>query len=291
MLLLDGKIARDSKVDYMRRLIRALGFTPTLAILHVGMSERSRAYVGAKKKFADAIGANVELVGFPQDATTEDVLYEIQRLNSESSINGIIVQLPLPRGVNQGEIIEAIDPSKDVDGLTSKNLKFLLENNQNGFLPATAKGVLSLLSYYSIPLEGSHVVVVGRSLLVGKTTALALLNQNATVTICHKHTRNLPEMTKNADILVIAVGHPRLIKEEHVSMGQIVVDVGINLDDGERLAEEIAAPKLVGDVDFDAVKSVVNAISPVPGGVGPMTVLSLFENLLEASQRQARAAF
>lgn len=289
MLLLDGKIARDSFVDSLKRDIRELGFTPTLAILQVGQMERSRAYVAAKQKFAEKIGVDVELVGFPHDASTEDVLYDVQRLNGEQSVNGIIVQLPLPRGVDQRQIIEAIDPSKDVDGLTAHNLKLLLENDPNGFMPATARGVLSLLSYYGIDPEGKHVTVVGRSLLVGKTTALAFLNKNATVTICHRFTRNLTSLTRTAEVLVIAVGHPRLIGKEHVSSGQIVVDVGINLADGERLAEEISLPKLVGDVDFDAIRPIVSAASPVPGGVGPMTVLSLFLNLLEASQRQAGA--
>lgn len=287
MLLLDGKIVRDSAVESLKHTIRELGFTPTLAILQVGQSERSQAYVSAKQKFAEIIGAQVELVGFGHDVSTEDVLYEIQRLNGEQSVNGIIVQLPLARGVNQREIIEAIDPSKDVDGLTASNLKSLLENNPNGFVPATARGVLSLLAYYGIDPEGKRVTIVGRSLLVGKSAALAFLNKNATVTVCHRFTRDLPAVTRAAEILVIAVGHARLIGKEHVSAGQTVVDVGINLADGERLAEEIGGPKLVGDVDFDAVRPVVNAVSPVPGGVGPMTVLSLFENLLEAAKKQA----
>jgi methylenetetrahydrofolate dehydrogenase (NADP+)/methenyltetrahydrofolate cyclohydrolase len=189
------------------------------------------------------------------------------------------MQLPTPRGVDHRPLVEAIAPQKDVDGLTGYNLKLLLENNRFGFVPATAKGVISLLDYYSIPLEGKRVVIVGRSLLVGKPTALSFLNRNATVTICHSFTRDLGATTREAEILVIAAGVKRLIGKEHVSHGQIVVDVGINLEDGEHLAEEITTPKLVGDVDFNEVKGVVSAISPVPGGVGPMTVAMLLWNV------------
>ena len=288
MLLLDGKVVRDSRVTSLKNAVRELGFTPILAILQVGDSERSHAYVSAKQKFAERIGVRVEFLDFSPDVSGAEVLSEIERLNADPSVNGIIVQLPTPRGVDSKPFIEAIAPDKDVDGLTSRNLKLLLENDRNGFIPATARGIVSLLDYYNVDLEGKDAVVVGRSLLVGKTTALSLLNRNATVTICHSFTRNLVSLTKAADILVTATGMARLITAEHVSRGQIVVDVGINLLDGGQLSEEVGMPsKLVGDVDFDAVKDIVGAISPVPGGVGPMTVLSLYENLLEASRRQS----
>ena len=290
MLLLDGKIVRDSRVSELKRQIRALGFTPRLAIIQIGTSDRSHAYVKAKQKFAETVGVEVELVTFSGDISPVEIHADIERLNADPSINGIIMQLPTPRGIDHRPLVEAIAPAKDVDGLTAYNLKLLLENNRSGFVPATARGIISLLDFYSVPLEGKRVVIVGRSLLVGKPTALSFLNRNATVTICHSFTRDLGAITKEAEILVIAVGIKRLIGKEHVSKGQIVVDVGINLEDGEHLAEEIAAPKLVGDVDFDAVQGIVSAVSPVPGGVGPMTVLSLFENVLEAAGRQSRAS-
>ena len=289
MLLLDGKIARDFGVAALRGRVRALGFIPKLAIVQIGALDRSRAYIVAKQRFAETIGVDVELVGLPSNVFTEDVLAELERLNADVSVNGIIVQLPPPVHINQRHVIEAIDPRKDVDGLTAKNLKLLLENERSGFVPATARGVLSLLSYYGITPEGRRVTVVGRSLLAGKTIALAFLNGNATVTICHKFTRNLSEITKTAEILIVATGHPRLIGKEHMSRGQIVVDVGISLSSGEKLAEELATPRLVGDVDFEGVRGIVDALSPVPGGVGPMTVRSLFENLLDATERQTRA--
>lgn len=290
MLLLDGKIVRESRKGDLKRRVKNLGFTPKLAILQVGESGRSGSYVKAKQKFGETIGVDSELVSFSADVSPAEISGEIERLNQDPSVNGIILQLPTPKGVNHRPLVDAIAPAKDVDGLTAVNLKLLLENDRNGFIPATAKGVISLLDYYSIELEGKRVVIVGRSLLVGKPTALAFLNRDATVTVCHRFTRELSTITRGGEILVIAAGFPRLIGQEHVTKGQIVVDVGINLEGGEHLAEEIGVPKLVGDVDFEAVRKTVTALSPVPGGVGPMTVLSLFENVLEAAERQARSS-
>ena len=187
--------------------------------------------------------------------------------------------------MDKEKIIAAIDPAKDVDGLTPWNQKMLLENKK-GFVPATAKGVISLLDFYKIPIEGKKAVVVGRSSLVGKPIALSLLKRNATVTVCHKKTRNLSQETKSSVILVVAAGSPKLIGKNGVSRGQVVVDVGINSVGGKKLLDEVPKRKIVGDVDFDAVKKIVKAISPVPGGVGPMTVVSLFENLVEACENQ-----
>ncbi|OHA18777.1 MAG: hypothetical protein A2664_04695 [Candidatus Taylorbacteria bacterium RIFCSPHIGHO2_01_FULL_46_22b] len=290
MILLDGKKVRDQRVPELRREIRELGFAPVLGIVQIGRLERSEAYVIQKIRFGELIGARIEQVRLSADVSTEDVLFEIRRLNADPAVNGVIIQLPLPQGIDRRVVIEAIDPTKDVDGLTARNLKSLLENDHQGFLPATTKGVLSLLRHYEVPIEGREVVVVGRSLLVGKSTALAFLNENATVTICHRFTRDLPEVTKRGDILVVATGSPLLITPEHVHKGQVVVDVGINVSNKESLAEEISAPKLIGDVDFVRVKDQVLAISPVPGGVGPMTVLSLFENLIEAARRHGASA-
>ncbi len=288
MLLLDGKIIKESAVPHLRRRIKELGFTPVLGIVKIGDNERSQSYISQKQKFAEEIGVHVELVSFNADVPLDEVLYEIERLNSESSVNGIIVQFPLPKQLDRRVIIETIEPNKDVDGLTALNLKSLLENDHQGFVPATAKGILLLLDYYSVVIEGKQVVVVGRSLLAGKSTALALLNRNATVTICHRFTQDLPRITKQADILISAVGKPALIRSEHVSAQQTIVDVGISLEGGALVSEEHKATRLMGDVDFESVKGIVGALSPVPGGVGPMTVLSLFENLIEAAGRQVR---
>ncbi len=288
MIILDGKLVKESMSVEVRRRVRALGFTPTLAIVQIGNLDRSDTYVAAKQKFAESVGINTHLASFSEEVSGAEVLEEIEALNADPSVNGIIVQLPVPNKMNTRALVDAISPEKDVDGLTAVNLKLLLENKSEGFVSATARGILALLDYYRMPIEGKQVVVVGRSTLVGKPTALSFLNRNATVTIAHSHTRNLQEVTRRADILVIAIGMARLIGKEHVSSGQIVLDVGINLADGKPLEEEVGLSKLVGDVDFEAVKGIVNAISPVPGGVGPMTVLSLFENLLDAAHRQAQ---
>ena len=232
---------------------------------------------------------------------------QLSILNSQFDVTGIIVQLPIPIHLDKDAIIDAIDPKKDVDGLTSTNLKLLWENKSEGYLPATTKGILTLCDFYKIPTGAKKVVVVGRSFLVGKPTALAFLNHDATVTVCHKETRNLKAETRNADILVVAVGKPNLITKDHVKPGQVVIDVGINVVNGQHPRGEIKTKpgehpggekglskpetepsnrRIVGDVDFDNVSKIVQAITPVPGGIGPMTVASLFENLLEAYKRQ-----
>ncbi|MEK7115450.1 MAG: bifunctional methylenetetrahydrofolate dehydrogenase/methenyltetrahydrofolate cyclohydrolase, partial [Patescibacteria group bacterium] len=185
---------------------------------------------------------------------------------------------PLPLRISKNRVLEAIDPWKDVDGMTAKNLKGLWIGDRNSLMPATTKGILALFDYYKIPVMGKKVVVVGRSLLVGKPVAMAFTNRHATVaTVCHKRTKNLEEVTKKADILVVAVGKIKLITKKHVSAGQVIIDVGINMTSDK---------KLTGDVDFENVKKIVRAITPVPGGIGPMTVASLFENLLLAYESQ-----
>ena len=188
--------------------------------------------------------------------------------------------------LNAGDIIDEISSEKDVDGMTSTNLKKLAQNRADGFVPATTSGILSLLDHYEISLEGKKVLMVGRSMLVGKPTALALLNRNATVSIAHSKTENLPELARAQDVVIVAIGNPRFFTEEYFSSNQIVIDVGINLEK-VGLKEEIEGPqktKLVGDIDFENVKEIVGAISPVPGGVGAMTVAALFQNLVKAAK-------
>ncbi len=209
---------------------------------------------------------------YPVSATVKRIVADIATYNRDASVHGIIVQLPMPPSFDTGKIIEAIDPRKDVDGLTAVNSKLLFDETE-AFIPATARGIMTLLKHYKIALPGKKVVLIGESQLVGRPIALALLNRKATVTICHTYTRHLTAEARVADILIVAAGHPGLITPRHISKNQIIIDVGITV---------LKNKKVVGDVDFKKVEKVVKAITPVPGGVGPMTVASLFENLVHA---------
>jgi len=305
MLLLDGKKLRDLTMERLKTEVsEAMSESampqPKLAILQVGDLAESTSYIAQKKLFAEKIGAAVLHKTYPDKVSDDELIAEIKKLNKDQKIHGIIVQLPIPANLDKQNIIDAIDPIKDVDGLTSTNVKRLASNNDETVMPATVMGVLSLLKHYEIPLDGKKVTVVGRSMLVGKPLALALLNENATVTVCHRHTQNLKEQIRSADILVVAAGSPRLITKDFVRAGQVIVDVGINFVDKvekSALAEktsslvhkpenEIPKKHMIGDVDFENVKNIVAAISPVPGGIGPMTVASLFQNLIQAWKAQ-----
>src|SRR3989338_3138951 len=282
MTLLDGKKLNEKIAEKLKVEISRLRSKPKLVIIQVADLAESNTYIDRKIKFGEKIGAIVEHKRFPEKITQEELIGHIKVYDQNSSVHGIIVQMPLPKHIDKDEIIDSIDPAKDVDGLTSRNLKLLWEAKGEGFLPATTKGVISLLDEYKIAISGKHVVVVGRSFLVGKPTFLAFLNRDATVTVCHRHTKDLAKLTKSADILIVAAGKPNLIGKEHVSKNQVVIDVGINAIENENGPHH----KLVGDVNFEEVSKIVKAISPVPGGAGPMTVASLFENLLEAYKRQ-----
>src|SRR3990167_10125468 len=299
MTLLDGKALNEKIAEKLKAEIILLAkshqdLRPKLVIIQVGDLAESNAYISRKVKFGEKIGAIVEHKRFPEKITQEELIGHIKVYDQNSSVHGIIVQMPLPKHIDKDEIIDSIDSAKDVDGLTSRNLKLLWEAKGEGFVPATTKGIISLLDEYKIPIEGKHVVVIGRSFLVGKPTFLAFLNRNATVTVCHRHTKDLAKHTKSADILIVAAGKPNLIGKDHVSKNQVVIDVGINAIENEpaRDASQSDAGgdgprhKLVGDVNFAEVSKIVKAISPVPGGAGPMTVASLFENLLEAYNHQ-----
>lgn len=299
MLILDGKKVRDAIAKTLRTKIEAFsshpehqhspswcGGKPTLVIVQVGDNEESATYIRQKKAFGESIGAVVVHQQFSEKVSEGELVEAVKMLSADSSVHGIIVQIPIPEHLSQGTIADAISPEKDVDGLGSVNVKRLWENKKDGFMPATTKGILSLLTYYEIPVAGKHVVVVGRSSLVGKPTALAFLNADATVTVAHRHTTNLSEITRSADILVVAAGRPHFIQRDDVREGQVVIDVGITAITGEKLDEEVVERTVTGDVHFDDVKDIVGAISPVPGGVGPMTVASLFQNLVEAYERQ-----
>src|SRR3989344_3795495 len=280
--ILKGAVVRDSRLDELKEKISRLHRRPVLAIIQIGGRHDSNAYIREKKIFADKVGALVRHIRFSENEKDAAIIDAIKELNVDKSINSVIVQLPVPEKLSTYRIIDSINPSKDVDGLTSFNLAKMLRNDDVVFTPAVARGIISLLQYYKVPIRGSKVVVIGRSVLVGKPTALVMLKQDATVTVCHKGTKNLSRITRAADIIISAAGKPQLIGKRHVSRGQVVIDVGINAVSG-KLEDEIKGRRISGDVDFTAVSNIVRAISPVPGGVGPMTVLSLFENLYESA--------
>ncbi len=279
--ILDGKKVRDEIIIDLKNKISSFGIAPNLAIIKIGDNPDSDIYVRQKISLAKKIGANAYIVNFPNREITQEVLLaEIEKLNKDESVNGIIIQSPLPENLDWYEAVEAVIPWKDVDGLCSTNVKSLLIN-KSGMVPATAKGILSLLDYYQIPVKGKKLTVMGRSPLVGQPVATLFTNQGATVTVCHSQTIRPKEITKEADILIVAIGKPKLINKDYVRAGQVIIDVGITSilnNDGTR--------QILGDVDFDNVKDIVSAISPVPGGVGPMTVVSLFQNLVEAFEKQ-----
>jgi len=280
-IILDGRKTREALVPGLIAKIKRLSYVPHLVIIQVGNRPDSAAYIRGKQSFAQKIGVNQELVQFPDSILEQEIISAIQKYNADPLVQGIILQLPLPSGLDQNNIIEAIDYRKDVDGLTSPQVKGWLADYENAILPATARGVKEFLAHNAIPLLNKKVVVVGRSMLVGKPIAAMCLSEGATVTVCHSKTADLAAETKIADIIIVAAGKIGLINASHVREGQVVIDVGINTITGEKLEDEIEDRRLVGDVDFESVKDIVAATSPVPGGVGPMTVLGLFENLID----------
>ncbi len=246
------------------------GSVPALAIIQVGSDDASSSYIKGKIKFGEDIGVPVVLYPLSSTARDEEIIDLILRLNGDSRIQGIIVQLPLPVHMDKERILETIDPDKDVDGMHSLNVKKLLRNDPSGIVPATTRGILTLLDFNKISIAGKRVLMIGRSDLVGKPTALAFLNRDATVIIAHHLSLDLEGLCKEADIIVSATGVPKLLTKKHAKKGQIVIDVGISRHEG----------KIVGDAEFEALSAFVSAISPVPGGIGPLTIASLFQNLL-----------
>ena len=286
--LLEGKVfAGQFKEDARKRADRLeekYGVRPGLAVIIVGHDPASEVYVRNKHKACEELGIYSEVIEMPEESTKEEILARIDSLNKDRKIHGILVQLPLPKALRpaEAEILDSIDPVKDVDGFHPVNVGRMVKGEE-ALLPCTPHGCLKMLELAGIPLEGKKAVVVGRSNIVGKPMLHLLLAKNATVTVCHSRTENLPAVTREADILVAAVGRPRFITAEMVKEGATVIDVGIN-----RLppAEPGAKGKLVGDVDFEAVKEVAGAITPVPGGVGLLTVAMLMENVVQAAEMQ-----
>ena len=252
------------------------GITPGLAVVIVGDDPASRVYVNNKKKACEAVGFISEEYALPAETTQEELLSLVDTLNNKESINGILVQLPLPKHLDDKAVIEAISPLKDVDAFHAVNVgKIML--GEYDFLPCTPAGVMEMLHSYEIPVEGRECVVIGRSNIVGKPMGMLLLHENGTVTICHSRTKNLAEVCKRADILVAAVGIPKFVKADMVKDGAVVIDVGMDRDENG---------KLCGDVDFENVKDKCSYITPVPGGVGPMTIATLMKNTLKACKLQ-----
>jgi methylenetetrahydrofolate dehydrogenase (NADP+)/methenyltetrahydrofolate cyclohydrolase len=278
--IIDGKkiseIVREEWKGRVDRL-KEKGVLPGLAVIIVGDNPASKLYVNNKIKACHDVGLHSEVHDLPEDVSEKMLLKLIEELNQAKKINGILVQLPLPKHIDESKVLEAIKQDKDVDGFHLYNVGALMTGN-TVFPPCTPFGVMRMLSYCEVPIAGQNAVVVGRSNIVGKPMAMLLLQEDATVTICTSKTKDLISHTKQADILVVATGRPEMIKAEHVKEGAVVIDVGINrLDNG----------KLVGDVDFDEVKEVASQITPVPGGVGPMTITMLVANTVMAAERDS----
>lgn len=274
--LINGKEVAEKIKLQVKEEIKSLGKDVTLAVVVVGDNPASKVYVNNKKKACKLVGIQSLEYGLPENTSEDELLSLIDRLNNYNYVDGILVQLPLPRHINTDMVIERINPEKDVDGFTAINTGKLWLG-QYDIAPCTAIGVIELLDYYNIDIAGKHCVVVGRSNIVGKPVAALMLERNATVTVCHSKTQNLYDITRTADILITAVGKPKFITRDMVKDGAVVIDVGINRDENG---------KLYGDVDFENVKDKTTAITPVPGGCGQMTVAMLVKNTLEATKSQ-----
>ena len=270
-VILDGKKLRDELLEKLAVKLASYPVMPKLAVILVGDNPASKIYVNNKKKTAEKLGIISDVINYPATVSENELLEKINELNNDKAVNAILVQLPLPEHIHKTKIINAISPIKDVDGFTPENFGKLLTGEKPYVYPCTPKGILLLLDKYGIEVDGKHVVIVGRSNIVGKPLAIMLLNRNATVTICHSHTKNLQEITKTADVLISAVGE-KLIEDNMVKINGVVVDVGIFKDE---------TGKTRGDVDFANVSSKTAFITPVPGGVGPMTITSLMLNTVE----------
>lgn len=276
-------MAADTKARVKERteeLKNTYHITPGLAVVIVGDDPASRVYVNNKKKACEAVGFVSEEYALPAETTQEELLALVETLNNKPDINGILVQLPLPKHLDDKAVIAAINPQKDVDAFHAVNVgKIML--GEYDFLPCTPAGVMEMLHSYQIPVEGKECVVIGRSNIVGKPMGMLLLHENGTVTICHSRTKNLAEVCRRADILVAAVGIPKFVKADMVKEGAVVIDVGMDRDENG---------KLCGDVDFENVKEKCSFITPVPGGVGPMTIVTLMKNTLKACKLQNNIA-
>ena len=275
--ILDGKKLRDKIIENLKAQVDTFEEKPTLVVILVGENPASKIYVNNKKKMAEKIGIHSEVINYPANITEAELLDKIEELNNNKKVNAILVQLPLPKHISKDNVMNKIIPSKDVDGFTPYNFGKLFSGETPTVYPCTPKGILLLLDEYNIEIEGKHVVIVGRSNIVGKPLSQMMLNKNATVTICHSHTKNLSQITKTADILVSAVGK-NIIEGEMLKTDCVIVDVGIFKDENG---------KTRGAVDFESASKIASFISPVPGGVGPMTIASLMLNTVELFEKNS----
>ncbi|WP_242218854.1 bifunctional methylenetetrahydrofolate dehydrogenase/methenyltetrahydrofolate cyclohydrolase FolD [Bacillus cereus group sp. BfR-BA-01380] len=277
-VIIKGNEVAEKKRAQLKEKVAELkeqGIVPGLAVILVGDDPASHSYVKGKEKGCEQVGIYSELITFPDTITQDRLLAEIDRLNNDDRIHGILVQLPLPNHIEEKAIIEKISPEKDVDGFHPISIGRMM-TGQDTFLPCTPHGILELVKETNLDITGKHVVVIGRSNIVGKPVGQLFLNENATVTYCHSKTANIKELTKLADILIVAVGRAKIVTADYVKEGAVVIDVGVN---------RLETGKLCGDVDFDDVLNVASHITPVPKGVGPMTITMLLENTVLSAQR------
>lgn len=280
-VLIDGKLVSEKTREKIKENISSFkekyGITPGLAVVVVGNDPASAVYVRNKHKACLAVGINSYQIELPEETTEDELLMKIDELNRDCLVNGILVQLPLPKHISEEKVTARILPEKDVDAFHAENVGKIMMGNYD-FLPCTPAGIIRLLEFYNIEISGKRCVVIGRSNIVGKPMAMLLLEKNGTVTVCHSRTKGLSEITKEADIIVVAIGKAKFLTADMVKPGAVIVDVGINRG---------ADGKLIGDVDFEGVSPLASYITPVPGGVGPMTITMLLENTLLAAKKQA----
>lgn len=268
--------ALNERVQTDVRALTARGVVPTLAILRVGEKPDDLAYERGAMKRAETVGVAIRQIVLPETVSQEALLSEIAQINADDSIHGCLMLRPLPKQIDDSVVREALLPEKDIDGITQGSLAGVFAGTKRGFPPCTAKACMEMLAYYNIDPAGKNAVVIGRSLVIGKPVAMMLLQQNATVTICHTRTKDMPSVTRRAEILIVAAGKPGVVGAEYVSAGQTVLDVGINFT---------SEGKMTGDADFSAVEPIVGAITPVPGGVGTVTTSVLMAHVVEAARR------
>lgn len=274
--IIDGKKLRDKILDNLKLKLDGFDKKPKLVVILVGDNPASKIYVNNKKKMAEKVGIISEVINYSSSISETELLSKIEELNNDKTVTAILVQLPLPEHISKENVMNTITPEKDVDGFTPYNFGKLFSGEIPMVYPCTPKGILILLDEYKIPLEGKHVVIVGRSNIVGRPLSQMILNRNATVTVCHSYTKNLAEITKTADVLISAVGK-NIIEGKMIKPGCVVIDVGIFKDENG---------KTRGDVDFENVSKIASYITPVPGGVGPMTIASLMLNTVELFEKK-----
>ena len=275
-MILDGKALSNKILDEISKehdfMLKKNGRRAGLVVVIVGDDKASRVYVKNKRMTCEKVGFFTETIDFSSNISEEELLKEIERLNSDERFDGILVQLPLPKHIDELKVLNAINPDKDVDGFHFNNIGKMVVGDDTGFLSCTPYGIMQLFDEYNINLEGKDVVIIGRSNIVGKPMALLLIQKRATVQVCNTRTKDMREKLKNADIVISAAGVPNLIGKEDIKKGAVVIDVGINRVEG----------KICGDVNFEEVKDIASYITPVPGGVGPMTIASLMKNTLKS---------